>query len=187
VLHNAIMAGVKSTEYFALASGFDGTRYIELKFNRSIETVERSGCLVKVGVAQKQLAEEAAAKQKSAAASQGSGGTVVGVVNVENAEDAPSTPGGGSGSPAGKDDPAPALPKDTRFYMSAQLDTTRIGRDVQKLVEEVVSHLTSANGAQVEVSLEVNAKSPDGLPPQIVRTILENCQTLKVKDFGFEE
>jgi hypothetical protein len=54
-------------------------------------------------------------------------------------------------------------------------------------VEEVISHLTSADGAQVEVSLEVNAKAPDGLSPQIIRTVSENCRTLRVKDFGFEE
>jgi len=70
--------------------------------------------------------------------------------------------------------------------MSAQLDTTRIGRDVQKLVEEVISHLTSLDGAQVEVSLEINVKSQDGMSPQIVRTVSENCRTLRVRDFGFE-
>jgi hypothetical protein len=67
------------------------------------------------------------------------------------------------------------------------LDTTRINRDVQKLLEEVVSHLTAVNGAEVEVSLELSVKSPDGLSPQVVRTVSENCKTLKVKDFGFEE
>jgi hypothetical protein len=71
--------------------------------------------------------------------------------------------------------------------MSAELDTTRIGRDVQKLVEEVISHLTSVDGCQVEITLELNAKSPEGLLPQIVRTISENCRTLRVKDFGFED
>lgn len=71
--------------------------------------------------------------------------------------------------------------------MSADLDTTRIGRDVQKLVEEVISHPTSVDGAQVEVSLEVNVNSPDGMNSQIVRTVSENCRTLRVRDFGFEE
>ena len=70
--------------------------------------------------------------------------------------------------------------------MSAQLDTTRIGRDIQRLVEEVISHLTSADGTQVDVSLEVNAKSPNGLSPQVVRTVSENCRTLRVQNFGFD-
>ena len=70
--------------------------------------------------------------------------------------------------------------------MSAQLDTTRIGRDVQKLVEEVINHLASVDGAQLELSLELNVKSPDGMSQQIVRTVSENCNTLRVKQFGFD-
>ena len=70
--------------------------------------------------------------------------------------------------------------------MSAELDTTRINRDVQRLVEEVITHLTSVEGAQVKVSLEVSLEAPSGLPQQTVRTVSENCRTLKVKDFGFD-
>lgn len=76
--------------------------------------------------------------------------------------------------------------QNTHFYMSAQLDTTRVNRDVQRLVEEVVSHPTSVNGCTVEVSLEVNVQAPDGLPVPIVRTVMENCRTLKVKNFGVD-
>ena len=71
--------------------------------------------------------------------------------------------------------------------MSADLDITRINRDVQKYVEEVIQHLTSADGVQVKVSIEVEAESNDGFTPQIVRTISENCQTMRVRDSGFEE
>lgn len=37
VLEEAIRNGLNSTEYFAVASGFDGTRYIDLKFNQYVE------------------------------------------------------------------------------------------------------------------------------------------------------
>lgn len=71
--------------------------------------------------------------------------------------------------------------------MSAQLDNTRINRDVQRLVEEVISYLSSVDGADLEVVLELNVKAPAGLPQNIVRTVSENCRTLKVKTFGFDE
>ena len=71
--------------------------------------------------------------------------------------------------------------------MSAPLDNTRIGRDVQKLVEEVIYHLTSVDGADVEVTLEVNVKSLEGMSQQTVRTVTENCRTLRVQNFGFDE
>ena len=70
--------------------------------------------------------------------------------------------------------------------MSAQLYPTRVGRDVQRLMEEVINHLSSGDGAQVEVSLEVNARAPEGLSPQVVRTVSENCRTLRLR-FGFDE
>jgi hypothetical protein len=71
--------------------------------------------------------------------------------------------------------------------MSADLDTTRINRDVQKYFEEIIQHLTSADGTRVKVSIEVEAESDDGFNQQTVRTIAENCRTLRVRDSGFEE
>jgi len=183
VLHNTIQAGVNSTEYFAVAAGLDGTRYIDLKFNQYIGIVERSGYLVKVEAAEKQLDEEAAAQAGGKITNpQGTGG------NSGGAAEPTPTPGSNSEEPEGRDTiTQPVLPKNKRFFMSADLDTTRIYRDVQKLFEEVIQHLTSAGGASVRVSLEVEAESVDGFTQQTVRTISENCRTLRVRDSGFEE
>lgn len=186
VLEEAIRTGLHSTEYFAFASGYDGTRYIDLKFNQYVGIVERSGYLVKVGVAQKQFAEEAVKRQSEAVQA---GGSVIVPVSVGGSKGIsyPLPENVGAGAPSVQETPTPEAPKNTRFYMSAQLDTTRIGRDVQRLVEEVINHLTSVDGAQVEVSLELNVTSPDGMSPQVVRTVSENCRTLQVRSFGFDE
>ena len=90
----------------------------------------------------------------------------------------------GVANKAREDSPSP---KNKRFYMSADLDTTRINRDVQKYVDEIIQHLSSVDGATVKASLEVEAESSDGFTQQTVRTISENCQTLRVRDSGFEE
>ncbi|MCO7126065.1 hypothetical protein NIE88_09780 [Sporolactobacillus shoreicorticis] len=71
--------------------------------------------------------------------------------------------------------------------MSARLDNTRINRDVSRLVDEIINHLTSIDGSDVEISLEVNATVKEGIPQNTVRTVSENCRTLKVTDFGFDE
>jgi predicted AAA+ superfamily ATPase len=179
VLEDAIRMGLNSTEYFAFASGFDGTCYIDLKFNEYIGMIERSGYLVKAAVAQKQFAEEDAKRQADAAARAArTGGNVSVPAN-------PDTPPGGSTSADTGNPPIP--PKNKRFFMSADLDTTRINRDVQKYVEEIIQHLISADGATVKVSLEVEAKTNNGFTQQTVRTISENCQTLRVRSSGFEE
>lgn len=180
VLADAIRDGLNSTRYFAVASAFDGARYIDLRLNQPLSIVERSGYLVKVSVAQEQLAEEAANTQRTET---GGGGQPFpgGAGDDDGGNTADPPPGPGDGGPS------PQAPKHTRFYMSAPLDTTRIGRDVQKLVEEVISHLTSADGARVTVSLELNVTAPDGLSHQVVRTVSENCRTLKVPSFGFDD
>ena len=78
-------------------------------------------------------------------------------------------------------------PQLCRFHGSAKLDPMRLGRDAAKIAEEIVQHLTSMIGAEVEVTLEIHAKIPDGASPELVRTITENCRTLKFADHGFEE
>jgi hypothetical protein len=176
-LENTIRAGLDSTEYFAFAAAFDGSRYIDLKFNQHINTIEYSGYLGKINIAQAQLAEEEKHRQQL-------DGDIK-PTNTENHDSAYPQP---KRNDAGDvDTPAPEPPKNRRFYMTALLDNTRINRDVQRLMEEVVSHLTSVDGAQARISLEVDVTIPNGLLHQIVRTVSENCQTLKVQSFGFEE
>jgi predicted AAA+ superfamily ATPase len=171
VLINTIRNGAASPEYFAIAAGFDGKRYIDLKFNRQIESIEKSSLLVKPAAAKKQLAEEAAVRGE----------------NLPTGKEDAYAPPAESGNGLQENAPPAATPKIRRFYMSADLDATRINRDVQNYVEEIIQHLTASSGANVHVSLEVEAKSTEGFNQQTVRTVTENCRTLKVRDAGFEE
>lgn len=41
-------------------------------------------------------------------------------------------------------------------------------------------------GAQVQVTLEIEAVAPEGIPENVVRTVTENARTLKFKSHGFE-
>jgi hypothetical protein len=192
VLDKAIQTGLNSTEYFAFASGFDGTRYIDLKFNQYVGIVERSGYLVKVSVAQKQLADDEAKRQAEAAARAAAAGAMMTASTggeSSTAIDPTYTMGGEplGGAREARENTTPATPKNRRFFMTADLDTTRINRDVQKYVEEVIQHLTSVDGATVKVSLEVEAETDEGFTQQTVRAISENCRTLRVRNSGFEE
>ncbi|MDR1923059.1 MAG: DUF499 domain-containing protein [Planctomycetaceae bacterium] len=190
VLEHAIRNGLNSAEYFAFASALDGTRYIDLKFNQYVGAIERSGYLVKASVAQKQLAEEKAKRQTEAATRTAQAdGTTIHVNNgSEDGSYIYTPPENNNGTAAVRANSSePAAPKKKRFFMSADLDTTRINRDVQKYVEEIIQHLTSVDGASVKVSLEVEAESDDGFTQQTMRTISENCRTLQVRSSGFEE
>lgn len=80
---------------------------------------------------------------------------------------------------------AASLPR--RFHGSVTLDTTRVGRDAGKVAEEVIAHLSGLVGAEVTVTLEIQAEVPSGAPDNVVRIVTENCRTLKFSDHGFEK
>jgi hypothetical protein len=72
------------------------------------------------------------------------------------------------------------------FVGSVRLDGARVGRDAGRVAEEVVQHLSTLAGADVEVRLEVMVRVPGGVPDDVVRTVNENARTLKFESAGFE-
>lgn len=74
-----------------------------------------------------------------------------------------------------------------RFHGTVQLDSARVGRDAGRIADEVIADLTGQVGAEVTVTLEVEARLPGGASDQIVRTVTENSRTLKFTSQGFEE
>jgi hypothetical protein len=83
--------------------------------------------------------------------------------------------------------PQPAASKPKRFTGVASIDATRLGRDAGQIAEAIVQHLAGLVEAEVEITIEVNAKVPGGVPDNVVRTVTENCRTLKFKQYGFDE
>jgi hypothetical protein len=83
--------------------------------------------------------------------------------------------------------PAPPPAKQfRRFHGSVRVDSSRVGRDAGRIAEEVISHLAGQMGAEVIVTIEIEAKLPSGVTDQLVRTITENSRTLKFDSQGFE-
>ena len=79
----------------------------------------------------------------------------------------------------------PVLPR--RFYASVTIDPNRAGRDVGRIAEEVLQHLTTLPRADVRLTLEIEANAPEGIPEELQRVIAENSQTLKFTSHGFEK
>lgn len=71
--------------------------------------------------------------------------------------------------------------------MSAKLDNTRVNRDIQNSLQEIIQHLMAVEDSQVELKLDGEVTSRNGIPSSTVRTVSENCRTLKVEDFGFDD
>lgn len=183
VLETAIREGATSEEFFAIAANYDeeNKRYKDLKLGDGVFSVHNSDLLVKVDVAKKQLeadrkkAEEA---QNQTGSQDGNSGTAI-----------PANPTT-TYTPNGDDGDNPHVhenqPQNKHFYMSVDLDNTRVNRDVDQYVREIIRHLQNVDDAQVTLKLEVEVEAPNGIPDGTVRTVSENCNTLKVKDYGFD-
>ncbi len=192
LLLEATRDGVASSnwqrETFAYADSWDAERqrYRGLRAGQMVNPL-LEGLLVKPDVAERQLEEE----RKPVAPEppidppkppEQPGGLGGGIIY--------SPPGPGNGGVVREPEGpgvvvATALPH--RFYGSVTLDAIRMGRDATQIAQEVVQHLTKLLGAEVEITLEIHAKVPDGVPEQVVRTVNENCRTLHFKQFDFEE
>ena len=156
---------------FAYADSFDEAagRYRGLRGGERVSVDEGdSGLLVKPEVAKAQIDAEAAPQ--------------------------PTPPGPGSQPPGPGPEPPIVSPPDPpgtkqpkRFHGTVVLDSTRVSRDAGKIAEEVIAHLVGLIGAEVSVTLEIEAKIPDGVSDNVVRTVTENCRTLKFKSQGFEK
>jgi hypothetical protein len=73
-----------------------------------------------------------------------------------------------------------------RFHGAVRLDSTRVGRDAGRIADEVIAHLSGQMGAEVIVTIEIEARLPNGATDPLMRTVTENSRTLKFDSFGFE-
>ncbi|MFN3286645.1 MAG: AAA+ family ATPase, partial [bacterium] len=80
--------------------------------------------------------------------------------------------------------PRPRLP--TRFHGTVSLDPVRAGAEAGRIAQEILTHLVNVPGARVQVTLEIEAVAPEGVPEDVVRTVTENARTLKFRTHGFE-
>jgi predicted AAA+ superfamily ATPase len=84
--------------------------------------------------------------------------------------------------------PQPVPPKlpPNLYVGSVKLDGMRVVKDAGRVMMEVVEHLSTLPGAELDVTLEVRVKVPESVPEDIVRTVSENAKTLKFGTSSFE-
>jgi len=83
--------------------------------------------------------------------------------------------------------PAVKPPVLRRFHGTATVDATRMSRDIDVIASSVVQHLSALLGSKVKITIEIDAEIPSGAPDNVVRTVTENCRTLKFDNQGFDE
>jgi predicted AAA+ superfamily ATPase len=180
LLLKAVQDGVSlltwAQDAFAYADSFDDAagRYRGLVCGKllSLGTDIPDGLIVKAEVALRQIAAETEA---------------AGTGQVSDGTGSPGTSGAtGEGGLFGGSEPATKAAKPNRFHGSAPLDATRVGRDAGRIADEVLSHLSGIVGADVKVTLEIEATVPGGVPDEVVRVVTQNGRDLKFVSLGFE-
>lgn len=181
VLVNAICEGlgllIWQKESFAFAESFDEStgRYLGLRGGQNVALTEDSlyGLLVRPEIAHRQMEADRPPP------------------GPPGPEPATRPQGGDGETPAGPDKlvvppKQTEPPKLKRFHGSVTLDSQRVGRDAGRIAEEIIAHLAALIGADVTVRLDIEAHIPAGAPENVVRTVTENCRTLKFTSQGFE-
>ncbi|MBM3465143.1 MAG: ATP-binding protein, partial [Armatimonadetes bacterium] len=188
VLVQAIRDGIAlltwRADTFAYAESHDESagRYPGLRGGQVVSlSSDSTGVLVKPDVARRQMDAEAPA----AAAANGASTEAGAGAGPPGTDGASTGAAGAAGAPCGAAGPPKAAPR--RFYGTVKLDPARVGRDASRIADEVIAHLAGQVGAEVTVTLEIEARLPNGASEQIVRVVTENGRTLKFDSQGFEK
>ena len=86
----------------------------------------------------------------------------------------------------GVKEPAPEETKKTHFYGDVKLDSLRFFRDAESIEKELLKHLTSIKGADVKITLHIDASFDEGFTQELERIIKENGRTLGFDNIEFE-
>jgi len=171
----ALLSWEKNT--FAYADGCDEAtgRYRGLRSAQRLDLIHyaNDGLLVRPAIAARQLQEDRS-------------GVITSDPTDKIIKDPPDFGGGTGPNGGGTNGGKAANTRPNRYYGSVVLDAARVGRDAGKIADEVIAHLSGLVGAEVKVTLEIEARIPNGVPENTVRTVTENSRTLKFDGQGFE-
>ncbi|MBY0324746.1 MAG: DUF499 domain-containing protein [Reyranella sp.] len=178
VLGQAARSGVAlltwRADTFAYAESYDeaAKRYRGLRAGNDVAfDSDSTGLLVKPDIAARQLDAETAASMP------------VGLATTPDGRAA--TPGGALADPPA--DTGAAALQLRRFHGTVKVSAERVGRDAGRIADEVIAHLAGQMGAEVTVTIEIEARLPNGANDQLVRTVTENARTLKFDSQAFEQ
>ena len=172
VFVEAVQEGIARGEYLAYATSVsENGRYEGLKFGATAPAiyVDAASVLVKPDVARAQIETERSEP-----------GTPKPQPRPE-----PGAPDALDDTASGDQPRRTQLPR--RFFGTIEIDPDRAGRDMGKVAEEILQHLTTLPSGKVKVMVEIEAEVAEGVSGDVQRVIDENCRTLRFTSHGFEQ
>jgi hypothetical protein len=190
VLIGAVKQGVNTLagDTFAYAQGYDEAtgRYLGLATNQIVNPiVDGSSVIVKPEAAQRQLDADEAERTRLAAERSSH------ITYGDRIDPLGPTNGVGEGAASTPDRTTTivthAAPKLCRYHGTVETGSQRLGVFAGTIANEIVQHLALIPGAEVSITIEIQASVPDGVPENVVRTVSENSRTLHFSSSSFEE
>ncbi len=194
VLRRCIEQAITSTDFFAFAAGQRDGGYEGFVFGRASSIVLDDHCLVisreaALAYQAKLEAEKVATKELvgtgsggSTGGGAGSGSTGTGGTSGVGGSTGKATGVGGTSTPGGEN-----TETKTQFYGSVSLNPINAKMAFATLIDEVAQNFTAQYGVEVELSVEIRARSDKGFDANLQRTIKENCGLLNFNSVEFEE
>ncbi len=183
VLRQTLAAGAVSRDFFGLAYGKDGDRYLGFHYGTATTPIlDDSLLLVEPKAAQAfdkllQIEEEA---RKAATAVQ-PGGHAVPTTGTGTVPSVVETPPG----PGYTIDP-PKAARRRLFFGTVELNPLQPKPQFGDVVDEIVM-LLNRSDVRLKISVEIQAESESGFDESIQRAVRENCNQLKFRNGGFED
>jgi len=184
VFHHTLGTGAESRDFFGVAQGRDGDRYLGFSFGRRTSLFLDSSLLLiepitAAGYAEALRAEEDTARA-TAVAQLSTGNSGADAIPPKAADAAKQIYTVDTVTPA-------AVASKKQFYGSIELDPILAKKQFADLVDEVVQHFTARQGVKVRIAIEIQADSNSGFDDGLQRAVKENCNVLRFKNAEFEE
>jgi hypothetical protein len=192
VFRNAIAQGVETEDYFGFATGKEGDRYLGFSFGKSsIAALDDSSILIEREEADRyakslQQVQQPAPQPFGVGAAGTTTGSVAPVIGPQpTTVSTPTSAAPEGGSPVSTGSVSPAATK-THFYGTVSLQGVTAKMDFATVMDEVVQQFTAQLGVDVTITVEIEARKPDGFDESLQRNVKENCNVMKFSAAEFD-
>ena len=180
VLKQTIEAGATAQDYFGLAAGKDGEKYIDFTFGKGRRSIVVDDSLLLIEATAAAAYEESTKPPDTPYPVDASFG------GSEAHEGGAVAMGGAASGGGTTPKPAGTPPVKTRFYGCVEVDPITAKMAFSQIVDEVVAQFTSRPSATVTIKIEINAADKKGFDENLQRAVRENSALLKFEPAEFE-
>ncbi len=179
-----IEAGAESQDFFGMAQGKNGDKYVGFTYGkRSGVILDSSLLLIEPDEAARYIAKERQSEEAIVYPSKGpSSDGAFNEGSITRPHDRLDTP-----TPSPSPTPAPASTvSKKRFYASIDLNPVLAKTQFNNIVDEVILQFSSRPGVFVKIAIDIEAESDVGFDDGLQRAVKENCNVLQFKTAEFE-